>query len=222
MSYTSFEESDDALSGSQNLEVLRAEAIRDWEIVDGTKGQIVEVTLFNPNPAHKHDDRSTWVTDTVSIELIGDGFTTVRPGEVHRLMPGDQVTVRIIIQPTKEPNLSALDRSSVRYAGDQSRDAPVTIEGSLVYDWTLYTEDVADLEQHRSPAWFNGAKFGVSYRDRQGFQPAHFHRSSYIGDCTRCLHGRMKGGMRSGTGTGSTVTKEVVSLIHRLSKSGFV
>jgi alpha-L-fucosidase len=164
MSYSVLEEMDDMARNGPALQVLRADAVRDWDLVDGVMGQIVEITLFNPYPAHTHTDISSWVRKPISIDLEGEGFRTVRSGRVHRLMPGDQVTVQVIIQPVEGVSTNSnqpFKGASIQYDSNTEWSTPIEITGPLVHDWMEYSEDTEQLEQHRSPDWFNGAKFGV-------------------------------------------------------------
>ncbi|KAL1405008.1 hypothetical protein Q8F55_008628 [Vanrija albida] len=136
-------------------------ATRRWGHVHGKKAQVVEVRLANPLSAARRGDPAAWVDAPIDVRLAGDGFVTVGPGRVARLMPGDAVTVEVLIRPTGAA--SAFDGAEVRLnASGREWSVPVRVEGSgIVHDFAEWTEETADIEQHSSPSWFNGAKFGI-------------------------------------------------------------
>lgn len=148
-----------------------ARATRRWETIDGLKAQVVEVALGNPQSVSQHEDIKAWIDRAADVSLVGTGFTTVRPGRVARLMPGDEVVVEVLVTPTGSAKEWGNVEVVVELAREQSRGksrkdvttrSSVVVEGSkLVHDFAEWTEDTADIEEHTSPRWFDDAKYGI-------------------------------------------------------------
>ncbi|ORY24452.1 alpha-L-fucosidase-domain-containing protein [Naematelia encephala] len=143
------------------IHINNVKATRRWEDVNGVRGQVVEVEVINPYSVTKHHDTSYWVTHPVQIQLSAPGVSTLRPGRLARLMPGDQVTIEVLVRPSSVTATFA--GAQLVFAGEEKWISEgFSIEGSsLIHDWTQWTEDTDDLEQHSAPSWFSGAKFGI-------------------------------------------------------------
>lgn len=151
-----------ALGVQDKIRARLVRGTRRWGHVGGNKAQVVEVSLANPLSASRRAEAAAWVDSPIAVRLEGTGFKTVREGRVARLMPGDEIEVEVLVTPTSS--------SAVTFAGAELRlntsgrewGVPVTVEGSgLVHDFAAWTDDLADLDQHSRPTWFNGAKFGI-------------------------------------------------------------
>jgi alpha-L-fucosidase len=82
-------------------------------------------------------------------------------GSLTRLMPGDEVTVNVLVRP--ESDLATFDGTTVVFSAQETWRVPVVVGGArLVHDWLKWTEAAEDIEQHSAPDWWSGAKFGVS------------------------------------------------------------
>jgi hypothetical protein len=156
---------------SNKLSVRSVTATRRWEIVDDHRGQIVEVTLANPYSVVHHGDRSAWLEGPVKVSLQGGkGTQTLRPAILPRLMPGDEVTLEIPIKP--ESADATFGGAYLVFDGPtlhMTWGGDAIVGGSeMVHDWGRWTDEADDLEQHSAPAWYRGAKFGVSGWERRG------------------------------------------------------
>lgn len=130
-------------------------ATRRWEDVDGRKAQVVEVALINLRSLTAIDDKRAWAGPQ-EVSLKGSSFKTIRPARVSRLIPGDQVTVDVLVEPTSES--ASFDGAEVVLSGGESH--PVKVTGShIVHDHTQWTAEQA--EGHSAAKWFTDAKFGI-------------------------------------------------------------
>jgi len=138
---------------------LRVVATRRWEDVSqGTKAQVVEVTVLNPLSLTALGNPKAW-TSTLEVSLAGSSFQTVRPATISRLMPADRVLVEVPVIPTSSS--STFDDATLQIASEGNTVSfPVHLEGSqLVQDFTKWAVDEA--EEHTAPKWFTDAKFGI-------------------------------------------------------------
>jgi alpha-L-fucosidase len=125
------------------------------------RGQIVQVAVRNPLSAARYQDLSTWVDHPIEVTLAGANFKTVRAGYIPRLMPGDEVRVDVVVVPTVKAE--SFGNAKLNLSGDNfASSRPVTVEGAaLVHDFTKWTADNDDVEQHTAPGWYEAAKFGI-------------------------------------------------------------
>jgi len=83
------------------ITVRRVRFTTKWELIPSSSGpsykaQIVEVTLANILPTSAQS-LSTSIISNYSITITGSGITTVRPGSIVRLVPGDQVRADVLV-----------------------------------------------------------------------------------------------------------------------------
>lgn len=154
---------------SNKLSIRSVTATRRWEIVDDHRGQIVEVTLANPYSVVHHGDHSAWLEGPIKVSLQGGkGTQTLRPAMLPRLMPGDEVTLEIPIKPQSDD--ATFGGAYLVFDGptlQMTWGGDAIVGGSeMVHDWERWTDEAGDLEQHSAPAWYRGAKFGVSGSER--------------------------------------------------------
>jgi alpha-L-fucosidase len=134
------------------LEVPYARSTKKW--VEGTdKTQIVEVTVRNAA-------EEQWVlsNDTVTVSIESDGVTTVQPGVIKRLRPGDQVIVQVGVENKDSIELGSTGTATVRLksnAVDFSHDFDAT------FGVGAYKPTYESIYSHESPEWYNDAKFGI-------------------------------------------------------------
>ena len=107
--------------------------------------QLVEVTLNNAG--------SSCVSGSgLKVELIGPGITTSQPGQLRRLCPGDQKTVKIGVHGSYSGQATV-----VLDDGELTQKQHFEVDLGL----TNWTSDLSNLARHESPDWFDGAKFGI-------------------------------------------------------------
>ncbi|TLD05922.1 uncharacterized protein PgNI_09032 [Pyricularia grisea] len=110
--------------------------------------QVVEVTLNNAG--------SECVSGKgLTVELTGDGFTTVRPGVVQRLCPGDQQKAYVGVK-----GGTAKPVDVVAHVKDGKTEQSKTFSNVEV-GLTEWTSDSSSLAKHESPEWFDESKFGI-------------------------------------------------------------
>lgn len=134
------------------IAVRRARFTTKWELMPSSSGpsykaQIVEVTLANILPT-RTQSQSTSIISNYSITITGSGITTVRPGSIVRLVPGDQVRADVLIMGAiSGRNASVELRDSNGKLVGRSARWPVE---SLVETWTA---ERTVLERHEAPTW---------------------------------------------------------------------
>ncbi|KAJ7627477.1 glycoside hydrolase family 29 protein [Roridomyces roridus] len=138
-----------------NLVVRNARFTTRWEDVDGVRAQAVQVTLANMLPTFTLS-HSTAITAPHAIEVVGAGITTLVPGVVKRLVPGDQARVDVLVTGTTQGG-----RASVRVRDDLDRVVLESEEWDVTPLVETWTPDAAVLATHETPSWWNGAKFGI-------------------------------------------------------------
>jgi len=134
------------------IAVRRARFTTKWELIPSSSGpsykaQIVEVTLANILPTSVQS-QSTSIISNYSITITGSGITTVRPGSIVRLVPGDQVSADVLVT----------GAISGRNASVELRDSNGKLVGrsagwpaeSPVETWTA---EKTVLERHEAPTW---------------------------------------------------------------------
>ncbi|KAH8660036.1 alpha-L-fucosidase [Xylariales sp. PMI_506] len=130
-------------SGSVNVQSVRP--TQKW-LSNGA--QVVEVTLNNAGS-------ECIAGDGISLSLTGAGFSTIAPGQVKRLCPGDQKTATIGVQGSS--NGSVTVDVALTYGPVQQTIPFSGIEIGFI-DWS---PELDNLANHESPEWFNDAKFGI-------------------------------------------------------------
>lgn len=162
-SYIPSETTGGDVSLESKVKVSNVHSTRRWDTVDGQRGQVIEVTINNPFSPTLHPDSSSWASHPFSISLHGSDIKTLRTGKLARLMPGDKMTVEVLVIPSGTNPSFANAEIRLSSEGHTWSAEAIAIEGSdVVTDWTKWTEAVDDLEQHSTPSWFSDAKFGVS------------------------------------------------------------
>lgn len=117
-----------------------------WVDHGNKKSQIIEISVNNVGTECVHGDGLT-----VSIE--GSDVWTTIPGQIKRLCPGDQKSVAVAVTGSQR---CAVDLRIVY----QNSTTVHTFE-DLEFGLTNWTNSTENLARHRSPQWFDDAKFGI-------------------------------------------------------------
>jgi alpha-L-fucosidase len=134
-----------------SLEVLYARSTKKY--VDVPSRQIYEVTISNV-------DTETWVTanDRLEVTIESDGVSTVEPGIVKRLRPGDRVTVQVVVE-----NKQGVSQGTTGVATARLKSETVNVSHDFQASFGIgpYEPTYESIFTHESPDWFNDAKFGI-------------------------------------------------------------
>ncbi|KAK0196186.1 glycoside hydrolase family 29 protein [Armillaria mellea] len=146
------------------LAIRRVRFTTRWEAVSGTRAQVVEVTVANLVPTRLLS-AETSLRSKHQVFVSGYGVDTLVPGVIHRLVPGDQVTVDVFVSGSRAGG------NAVVTVDDSNGDTVGTSSGwsisALVEHWT---PDADILRTHETPSWF-----GILYVFCLG---ADFHRAN--------------------------------------------
>ncbi|KAK0471571.1 glycoside hydrolase family 29 protein [Armillaria novae-zelandiae] len=145
----------EAIDVKPALSIRRARFTSRWEDFDGVRAQAVEVTLANLLPTYTLS-AETSLNSKHQLYINGAGIKTIYSGVIHRLVPGDQVTVDVFISGAREngsTNIEIRD-SNARVIGVSSG----WLATPMVEHWT---PDAQVLGGHETPTWWNRAKYGI-------------------------------------------------------------
>lgn len=118
-----------------------------WEDLGELRAQAVEVTLANLAPTSSFNSAS--LTSPITVDIVGFGLSTVKPGVINRIVASDQVRVDVLVSGAAVSSGDA----TVRIKGvdgvvlSESRGWPVT---PLRQHWT---PDAESLSFHETPTW---------------------------------------------------------------------
>ncbi|KAJ3995121.1 glycoside hydrolase family 29 protein [Lentinula boryana] len=150
-----FSPSNNSVADGPSLVVRRARFTSRWEMVNNTRAQAIHVTIANLLPTSSLSV-NTSVNSQHTIEISGPGITTVTPGIVYRLVPGDQARVDVLVTgSTTGSNATIIIKNSTGKVVGTSTGWPVT---ALL---THYSADTASLSAHETPTWWRKAKYGI-------------------------------------------------------------
>lgn len=133
------------------VEVQFARTTNMW--VEGTnKTQIVEATINNVG--------TEWIlaNQSVQVTVRSAGLTTVQPGVINRLRPGDQAIVQIGVVNTPGTAEGSSGTATVVISGT---GVHAEYSFSATYGISQYEPTYASIYEHESPQWYNGAKYGI-------------------------------------------------------------
>jgi len=143
--------------GETNLEkpqprVQYARSTKKW-VGKSPKTQLIEVIVNNLG------SRPILRNHSVSVSIQSQGLTTVQPGYIKRLAPGDQVILEV----------GVINKDGV--SNGTPGPATVVISGSGIdasnytFNATLgiapYEPTYESIFSHESPAWYNNVKYGI-------------------------------------------------------------
>lgn len=144
-----------SLNNTPALSIRRAKFTSRWEMVNDTRAQAVQVTIANLQPLSVFS-ASTSLNSKHTIAISGPGITTVTPGIINRLVPGDQARVDVLITgSTSGSNATIIIKNSAGEVVGESAGWPTT---ALI---EKYTADATSLSAHETPTWWNKAKYGI-------------------------------------------------------------
>ena len=139
------------ISGPQ-LQVQYARSTQKW--LDGTnKTQIYEVLVSNAGS-------SGWVlaNDSVTVSVTSNGVSTVQPGRINRLRPGDQVVVEVGVVNKPGVEAGSIGNATVTL---ESRSVNYSYTFNATYGIARYQPTYESIYTHETPSWYNDAKFGI-------------------------------------------------------------
>ncbi|KAK9415983.1 putative Glycoside hydrolase superfamily [Seiridium unicorne] len=134
-----------------HLEVQYARSTKKY--ADSATTQVYEVTVSNV-------DEQAWVTanDSVEVSIESTGVSTVKPGLIKRLRPGDRVTVQVVVE-----NKEGIDQGTkgVATARLKSKSVDASHDFEATFGIGPYEATYESIYTHESPDWYNDAKFGI-------------------------------------------------------------
>ncbi|RDW68604.1 putative alpha-L-fucosidase [Coleophoma crateriformis] len=120
--------------------------LRPTQKQSGNGTQIVEVVVNNYGPAWIHGEG-------VEITIEAPGITTVEPGKIKRLSPGDQKKINVGVVGKANTTANVVFKSS-------NTTLKYTIP-NVTFGLEHFTSDLSSLTKHESPTWFDNAKYGI-------------------------------------------------------------
>ncbi|KAB5590881.1 Alpha-L-fucosidase [Ceratobasidium theobromae] len=128
--------------------------------------QLVEITLANLRPTAAGAHPRCWA-GPVHLWVFSDTTYTVKHGEVHRLMPGDEVKVRVWVRNFDQvvagsPGTMRIEvRDASGAPGEQGKALFVSDGWPMVAGVPPYDGSEQSLGKHETPLWWDDAKFGI-------------------------------------------------------------
>ncbi|KIY49588.1 glycoside hydrolase family 29 protein [Fistulina hepatica ATCC 64428] len=122
---------------------------------DGEKTQAVQVTVANLLPSYTLS-RNTSISSNYTVHIIGDGITTVEPGRIRRLVPGDQSRVDVFVRGSQtgvNATIQIYDETGTLVGESEGWQAAPLIE--------VWEPEESMLATHQAPSWWKAAKFGI-------------------------------------------------------------
>ncbi|KAG8793464.1 hypothetical protein FRC12_002677 [Ceratobasidium sp. 428] len=126
--------------------------------------QLVEVTLANMRPTAASPNPHCW-SGPLHVWVYSGEVYTVKHGEAGRVMPGDEVKVRVWVRNFAGVRAGLKGKMRVEVKHAAGGEAGVTLVESS--DWPAvagvppYEETKESLERHETPLWWDDAKFGI-------------------------------------------------------------
>ncbi|CUA75537.1 alpha-L-fucosidase [Rhizoctonia solani] len=169
--------------------------------------QLVEVTLANMRPTAAWADTRCW-GGPMHVWVYGNNLYTVQHGEISRLMPGDEVKVRVWVRNLGNVAAGTVGtmRVEIREARRQGNVISVSEEWPAVAGIPRYEESKESLGKHETPLWWDDAKFGIFIHwgvysvpawSPKGYYAAWYnwwlHTPSYPGNILRNYHKKVYG-----------------------------
>lgn len=120
--------------------------------------QVIEMTVTN-----NHQRNSLTLADTLNITAVSSSFDLVKAGTLTRLHPGQSAVVQIGVKNKVGVAAGTSCSGVITATWGTAYGPPITttehVSGSCGFG--DYTADANSLSLHRSPDWFNEAKFGI-------------------------------------------------------------
>lgn len=141
-----------ATSSGIALEVQYARSTQMW--MEGTnKTQIVEAVINNVG--------EDWILANNSVRVTVDspGLTTVEPGVINRLRPGDQARVQVGVINVNGTTAGTQGQATLNVIG---RGVKATHSFNATYGISSYDASYESIYGHESPTWFGqSGKYGI-------------------------------------------------------------
>lgn len=139
-------------SAGPELDVQYARSTKKW-MGSSSKTQTFEVTVSNVG-------EQDWVlaNDSVEVSIESDGVTTVEPGIIKRLRPGDQVVVQVGVENKEGIEPGTIGTATARL---RSNTMDVSHDFEATFGIGAYDPTYESIYAHESPDWYSGAKFGI-------------------------------------------------------------
>jgi alpha-L-fucosidase len=135
-----------------SLEVQYARSTQMW--VEGTnKTQIIDAVINNVG-----DD---WVlaNNSVRVTIDSPGLTTVQPGVINRLRPGDQIRVQVGVVNSNGTAAGTAGPATLKISGAGVQTSHTF---NATYGVTPYEATYESIYSHESPTWFGtSGKYGI-------------------------------------------------------------
>ncbi|QRV85448.1 alpha-L-fucosidase [Ceratobasidium sp. AG-Ba] len=124
--------------------------------------QLVEVTLANIRPTAAGANARCW-SGPLHIWVHSAAVYTVKHGEVGRIMPGDEVKVRVWVRSFDGVQAGTEDFMRIEVKDALGTNTVVSESGGwpAVAGIPPYEESKESLERHETPLWWDDAKFGI-------------------------------------------------------------
>jgi hypothetical protein len=124
---------------------VQIQHIRPTQKHDLDRVQTVELIIDNAGP--------DWISgDGVEVSITAPGIHTVKNGYIKRLRPGDQ----------KKINVGVIGCGNVAAEVHLSGSTNTTFSvGYVNFGLEEFTSDLASLDKHETPEWFDDAKYGI-------------------------------------------------------------
>ena len=135
-----------------SLEVQYARSTQMWQ-EGSNKTQIVEVTVNNVG--------TEWVlaNNSVRVTVSAQGYTTVSPGIINRLHPGDQAIVQLGVVNSEGTAIGSIGNATINVQGTGVSSAPYTFNAT--YGVIPYGSSFESIYAHEAPMWYKDAKYGA-------------------------------------------------------------
>ena len=127
---------------------MQIQYVRPTQKHDSDLVQTVELIIDNAGTG--------WISgDGVEVSITAAGIQTIEPGYIKRLRPGDQKKIKVGVIGCG--NVTA----EVHLIGSTNITFSV---GYVNFGLEEFTSDLASLDKHETPGWFDDAKYGIFIR----------------------------------------------------------
>lgn len=134
-----------------SLEIQQARSTQLW--MEGTnKTQIFEAIVVNTG--------NDWIlaNNSVKVTVEASGITTVQPGVINRLRPGDRATVRVGVVNSNGTEPGSTGEATLRVSG---AGVQVSSMFNATFGIGAYEATYESIYNHESPSWYTGGKYGI-------------------------------------------------------------
>ncbi|KAM3071361.1 hypothetical protein ACMFMF_007833 [Clarireedia jacksonii] len=133
------------------LDVQYARSTQKW--FEGTnKTQIVEVTINNVG------DEWLLANHSARVTVSASGLTTVKPGIINRLQPGDSAIIQVGVINTPGTAAGSSGEAVVQIEG---KGIAVEHKFNATYGIATYEPTFESIYEHEPSPWYEDAKYGI-------------------------------------------------------------